>query len=131
MVSGWFARAKPHYNNFIKALLAGDVDAMNHYMSQVALQSFSYFDTGKNPSAQEPERFYHGFVLGLMVDLSSQYTLTSNRESGFGSWRSLPFLTPPFCIPANGVYRNGAFRFSGPNPKGSNSFNRNETQPFS
>ncbi len=86
MVSGWFARAKPHYNNFIKALLAGDVDAMNHYMSQVALQSFSYFDTGKNPSAQEPERFYHGFVLGLMVDLSSQYTLTSNRESGFGRY---------------------------------------------
>lgn len=30
----------------------------------------------------EPERFYHGFVLGLIVELSSRYTITSNRESG-------------------------------------------------
>lgn len=42
---------------------------MNAYMNRVALNTFSYFDTGKNPSVEEPERFYHGFVLGLMVDL--------------------------------------------------------------
>ena len=34
----------------------------------------------------EPERFYHGFVLGLMVDLAGQYAITSNRESGFGRY---------------------------------------------
>lgn len=27
-----------------------------------------------------------GFVLGLMVELSRRYTLTSNRESGFGRY---------------------------------------------
>ena len=35
---------------------------------------------------EEPERFYHGFVLGLMVELADRYTLTSNRESGFGRY---------------------------------------------
>ena len=74
------------YNDFIKALLIGDLKAMNHYMNRVALATFSYFDTGKNPSGEEPERFYHGFVLGLMVDLADRYILTSNRESGFGRY---------------------------------------------
>lgn len=59
---------------------------MNTYMNKVALATFSYFDTGKNPSGEEPERFYHGFVLGLMVELSDRYILTSNRESGFGRY---------------------------------------------
>ena len=63
-----------------------DVKVMNYYMNKVALATFSYFDTGRNPSGEEPERFYHGFVLGLMVDLSDRYILTSNRESGFGRY---------------------------------------------
>ena len=86
MVHGWFVNAEDDYNDFIKALLAGDRKAMNVYMNQVALHTFSYFDTGKNPSYEEPERFYHGFVLGLMVDLQNRYVITSNRESGFGRY---------------------------------------------
>ena len=87
MIEDWFLEYTPAYNNFIKALLCGDKKAMNHYMNRVALATFSYFDTGKNPSAgTEPERFYHGFVLGLMVDLADRYILTSNRESGFGRY---------------------------------------------
>ncbi len=86
LVRKWFAGAASGYNDFIKALLMGDVRAMNVYMNRVALATFSYFDTGKNPSGEEPERFYHGFVLGLMVELADQYILTSNRESGFGRY---------------------------------------------
>ncbi|MDE7212392.1 MAG: PD-(D/E)XK nuclease domain-containing protein, partial [Lachnospiraceae bacterium] len=87
MISGWFKNYSPAYNDFIKALLADDPDAMNEYMNRVALATFSNFDTGKHPSmAAEPERFYHGFVLGLMVDLSDRYMVTSNRESGFGRY---------------------------------------------
>ena len=86
MVREWFARTEDDYNDFIKALLLGDVKAMNVYMNKVALSTFSYFDTGKNPSGEEPERFYHGFVLGLMVELADRYVLTSNRESGFGRY---------------------------------------------
>ena len=59
---------------------------MNIYMNRVALESFSYFDTGNRPSGEEPERFYHGFVLGLLVMLRERYLLTSNRESGFGRY---------------------------------------------
>lgn len=86
MVRNWFARAKADYNDFVKALLLGDVEAMNEYMNRVALETFSSFDTGKHPAKSEPERFYHGFVLGLMVELAGRYALTSNRESGFGRY---------------------------------------------
>ncbi len=86
MVRRWFGSVSYAYNDFVKALLLGDLDAMNEYMNTVSAVTFSSFDTGKNPSRQEPERFYHGFVLGLMVDLSGRYVLTSNRESGFGRY---------------------------------------------
>ena len=86
MIRNWFGDYEEPYNDFIKSLLLGDLDAMNDYMNEVALATFSYFDTGKNPSKEEPERFYHGFVLGLMVDLNDRYVLTSNRESGFGRY---------------------------------------------
>ena len=87
MIEGWFKNYAPAYNDFIKALLLGDIDAMNDYMNQVAAETFSNFDTGKKPSVKsQPERFYHGFVLGLMVDLRDRYSVTSNRESGFGRY---------------------------------------------
>lgn len=86
MVRDWFVEAEDNYNDFIKALLLNDLKAMNTYMNKVALQTFSYFDAGRRPSGEEPERFYHGFVLGLMVELADRYVLTSNRESGFGRY---------------------------------------------
>ena len=86
MVRGWFQNTKGDYNGFISAMLQDDIDAMNEYMNRVALSTFSYFDTGKRPSGAEPERFYHGFALGLLVDLQDKYIITSNRESGFGRY---------------------------------------------
>ncbi|MBO5143934.1 MAG: AAA family ATPase, partial [Lachnospiraceae bacterium] len=86
MVRSWFKSAGTDYSDFVKAMLSGDVDAMNIYMNRVALQIFSYFDTGKSIFGAEPERFYHGFVLGLLVDLQERYVITSNRESGFGRY---------------------------------------------
>ena len=86
MIRDWFSAADADYNEFISALLQDDIEAMNAYMNRVALQTFSYFDTGKNPAGEEPERFYHGFVLGLIVDLQGRYIITSNRESGFGRY---------------------------------------------
>ncbi|MCI9058693.1 MAG: AAA family ATPase [Lachnospiraceae bacterium] len=86
MIRDWFGEYEEEYNDFVKALLKGDLTAMNYYMNKVALAVFSYFDTGKSLSGGEPERFYHGFVLGLMVELNGRYVLTSNRESGFGRY---------------------------------------------
>ncbi len=84
MIMDWFS-GNDDYSDFIKALLLGDVKAMNTYMNRVTQEMFSYFDTGKS-SRSEPERFYHGFVLGLMVELADRYAVTSNRESGFGRY---------------------------------------------
>ena len=86
MIRDWFSEAEETYNGFIRALFLDDVEAMNDYINKVAAAVFSYFDVGRNPSEEEPERFYHGFVLGLMVELSGRYVLTSNRESGFGRY---------------------------------------------
>ena len=94
MVSDWFGgNAEMPYNNFIKALLINDMDGMNEFMNKIALYSFSSFDIAKNASDDDaPERFYHGFVLGLMVELAGRFEITSNRESGFGRYDIM--LTP-------------------------------------
>ena len=87
MIRKWFTRSGTVYNGFIRALLQDDVKSMNAYMNRVALATFSYFDSGRNPSMEtQPERFYHGFVLGLAVELADRYIITSNRESGFGRY---------------------------------------------
>ena len=85
VVKSWYDEVETDYNDFVKALLLGDRKAMNFYMNRVALQTFSYFDTGKSPW-KEPERFYHGFVLGLLVEVERDYEVLSNRESGFGRY---------------------------------------------
>ena len=86
IIASWFSEESTSYCNFRDALLIGDLNYMNQYMNQVAIQTFSSFDTGRQPSVQAPERFYHGFVLGLIVDLADIYHITSNRESGFGRY---------------------------------------------
>ena len=87
MFRDWFAGSSASYNEFVESLLRGDLEEMNEYMNCVTEETFSFFDTGKKPSkAPEPERFYHGFVLGLLAELRGRYILTSNRESGFGRY---------------------------------------------
>ncbi len=87
MFRGWFHATQSNYNGFIKALLEADIKAMNAYMNEVAVMTFSNFDVGNHPSERtQPERFYHGFVLGLLVELSERYSLQSNRESGYGRY---------------------------------------------
>lgn len=82
-VREWFANSAPAYNDFLTALLEDDVDYMNEYMNRLTKEVFSYFDTS---GGEEPERFYHGFVLGLMMDLKDDFIITSNRESGLGRY---------------------------------------------
>ena len=87
MFKGWFAPVASNYNEFIRALLEGNVKAMNLYMNDVALATFSSFDVGKYVSERtQPERFYHGFVLGLLIEIRDRYDVRSNRESGFGRY---------------------------------------------
>ena len=110
MISGWFSQRVPAYNDFIRALEEDDLDAMNEYMNRIALTTFGSFDTGVQPSKSEPERFYHGFVLGLMVDLSGRYRLLSNRESGLGRYDVM-------LEPVSGSDRAYLFEFKVRNPR--------------
>lgn len=76
-----------NYNGFVQALLRGDLEAMNVYMNDIAISTFSYFDVGGSEGRRiQPEKFYHGFVLGLLAELRDEYELRSNRESGFGRY---------------------------------------------
>lgn len=88
MVKGWFGgNTEVYYNEFINALLNDNVRKMNTFMNKVALNTFSSFDVGNKPSKQtEPERFYHGFVLGMVVNMADTYIVRSNRESGYGHY---------------------------------------------
>lgn len=88
MVRGWFqGSTRVVYNEFIKAMLNDNVQMMNAFMNKVALNTFSSFDSGNKPSEEtEPERFYHGFVLGMVVNLADTYKVCSNRESGYGRY---------------------------------------------
>ncbi len=93
MVKNWFGKDRTVYNGFVRALLSGNLKEMNVYMNRMALSMFSSFDGGNHPSEEtDPERFYHGFVLGLLVDLAGKYQVTSNRESGYGRYDVM--LTP-------------------------------------
>ena len=86
LVLGWFDQDHS-FGDFVYAMFAGNVREMNHYMNKVALNTFSFFDAGNKPSERkEPERFYHGFVLGLIVDKAGSYMVKSNRESGLGRY---------------------------------------------
>ena len=82
MFKNWFLQKDSSYSQFMQALLQGDTEAMNYFMNRLCLATFSYFDVGQD----EPEKFYHGFVLGLLVDLQGSYYVKSNRESGFGRY---------------------------------------------
>ena len=85
MIQDWFS-GSDDYGDFIQALMLNDIKAMNFYMNKVTSEMFGSFDTGTKPSEKQPERFYHGFVLGLMVELADKYVITSNKESGFGRY---------------------------------------------
>jgi len=87
LVKGWFSKNQADYSDFIRALLKGNVHEMNKTMNELTLSMFSSFDTGNKPSERlRPEKFYHGFVLGLLVELRDRYIVTSNRESGYGRY---------------------------------------------
>ena len=86
MFKGWFDSSQGSYGRFIKSFIQGDIEAMNYYMNKISMATFSYFDVGTVDGESEPERFYHGFVLGLMAEQEQYYDIRSNRESGFGRY---------------------------------------------
>ena len=82
LIFDWFHNATVDANEFREALLADNLDVMNESLTYITENIFSFFDTG----GKKPERFYHAFVLGLIVDLKGRYEITSNRESAYGRY---------------------------------------------
>ncbi|MBQ9010189.1 MAG: PD-(D/E)XK nuclease domain-containing protein, partial [Clostridia bacterium] len=85
MIKNWFAKAGG-LSEFVRAMLEGDARGMSLYLNEIMLNSMSSFDGGKKTSIKLPENFYHGLVLGLLVENSQDYRVTSNRESGYGRY---------------------------------------------
>jgi len=87
LIRRWFGGCRTVHNVFLRAMLSGDLEGMNEYMNEISCELFSSFDAGRKPSEKaRPERFYHGFVLGLMAELQGRYIISSNRESGLGRY---------------------------------------------
>ncbi|MEE1157786.1 MAG: PD-(D/E)XK nuclease domain-containing protein [Atopobiaceae bacterium] len=84
LVREWFVAERGSYNDFVKALLACDSVSMEEYLSDLATGVMSSFDSGVRPSRRLPERFWHGLVLGLIVELRGRYEVRSNPQSGMG-----------------------------------------------
>ena len=86
MVRGWLAPANARYGQFERALLAGDARTATRCLAEVTLACLSSFDGANRPAASQPERFYHGLVLGMLASLRGRWSVESNRESGFGRY---------------------------------------------
>ena len=89
MFAGWFENPDARYSDFVKALLNGNIKEMNYYMNKVALATFSYFDTGKNPSGtSEPENLAScydckGVANGSSLNDSSNLYAMTRQSSRF------------------------------------------------
>jgi len=66
----------------IDYLLSGDLDIFSVDFPTFFRESASYFDANKN----EPEKFYHGFMLGMLQYLRHDYVVLSQREAGGGRY---------------------------------------------
>lgn len=116
MVKSWYKGAIHDYDSFLKWLMKDDLEGMNHYMNNVALDMVSVFDVGQGLSRQ-PEKFYHGLVLGLIVELREQYEILSNGESGFGRF---DIMLKPKDILGDGI----VFEFKVCKEKGKNALKK-------
>ena len=85
LIQLWFAQAGG-LSEFTTAMLQGDPETMEEYMDDIMLTTMSSFDGRMTTSEKVPESFYHGFVLGLLVEQKGRYEIRSNRESGYGRY---------------------------------------------
>ncbi len=83
MFRNWLDRVTPspaYIDELVKSLFTGDAATLQEILEVIMLRALSYQD----PGGREPEKLYHGLILGLLVHLESQYDVRSNREAGLG-----------------------------------------------
>ena len=72
-------------------MIEGDVETFSQIFQEFLLSAVSVFDL----SAEEPERIYQAFVLGMLLGLRGRYEVKSNRESGYGRYDVMLIPTNP------------------------------------
>ncbi len=84
IVKEWFSDRMGYedYQNFLHYLLDGNISVFSKILQNFLLESASHFDV----KGTHPEKFYHGFVLGLMASLHKTHIIKSNHESGYGRY---------------------------------------------
>jgi hypothetical protein len=84
IILGWskIGLSGTNYQLMLKSLVTGDIEVFDDIFCSYVESSLSYFDVG----GKEPEKFYHAFVLGLLVSLNESHEVKSNRESSFGRY---------------------------------------------
>lgn len=84
IVRKWFLESmtSQKYEELLRTLTSGDIENFRYVFKRFVLNNLSYFDV----SGKEPEKVYHAFVLGMLVSLSDNYEVKSNKESGFGRY---------------------------------------------
>lgn len=80
----WFKKTihETKYRQLLNSLIEGDINTFSQIFQEFLLSVVSYFDI----SAEEPEKIYHAFVLGMLLGLQGRYEVKSNRESGYGRY---------------------------------------------
>lgn len=84
MILDWFKVTlhEHKYRLLLSSLVSGDIDTFSQLFKEFMLSSVSVFDV----SAEESEKIYHAFILGMLISLKDQYEVKSNRESGLGRY---------------------------------------------
>lgn len=84
LIEKWFkeARTNEYYETMLEMLTSGNIRVFEGIFKEFVINNLSYFDI----SGKEPERVYHAFVLGMLVSLSNEYEVKSNKESGYGRY---------------------------------------------
>ena len=84
LIEKWFKEALTNqkYELMLNTLITGNIKIFAGLFKEFVINNLSYFDI----SGKEPERVYHAFVLGMLVSLSNEYQVKSNKESGYGRY---------------------------------------------
>jgi hypothetical protein len=84
LIETWFAMplGDRRHQQMIEAFVRGDAVEFGEKLQQFVLDVWSHHDI----RADEAERVYHMFMLGLLVQLHDRYEIISNREAGKGRY---------------------------------------------
>ena len=84
IISNWVEKGfqNDKLKQMYKALIDGNLEEFELILNDFVITTLSYFDA----KGEEPEAVYLGFIAGMLVGLGSEYSVKTNRESGYGRY---------------------------------------------